>query len=461
MTARTLILCFVAILLTGLPVVAQDSGDGTGSASATSEAAQGGADYGMGLGLGVQSFTDPDSGDTETYQSLSLRPDFAIGKFGIGLDVTLNYRFTGGESGNEFQVREEDWVPDDDTNFFELYLPKIQYLRWGRKGDPLYVQAGGLNNATLGNGFIVGGYSNAQFLPNRRIFGLAFDMDGKLFDFPYVGVETFAANLAAFDVMGGRLYTRPLVPTEIAVLEDLQIGTTFVADTQPFYHASKDPTYTGPANADNDVLMWGVDFRQPILSNPAISLAVFGDYVRQDEANGAMLGTGGRLVRFITYGAQLRFIGENFIPTYFDSTYDLSRVEQYAIYTSEQTVVKQHMGWLASAGFSLLQDRLVFNTTMEGPIGTDSGTYPKLRSSFRLEQGIVPGVSLQANYTKRRLEEPADVFSAENAVIGAQVNYQTGPAVISLIYDLEYDPYAQDDSPWDVTSRLETSISLF
>ncbi|MEE8440578.1 MAG: hypothetical protein V3S41_02560, partial [Spirochaetia bacterium] len=175
-------------------VFAQDEGGGSD------------LDFGLGISIGAQSFPNPDftgtgtEPGTITYQSVGMSPDLAFGKFGIGLDVTLNYRFTGGVDGTDFEIRREDWIPDADTSFLELYLPKLQYIRWGLKGDPLFVKLGSIDDGMLGNGFIIGGYTNTQYLPERRIFGMGLDVDGQLFNFPYVGLETFAGNLAAFDV---------------------------------------------------------------------------------------------------------------------------------------------------------------------------------------------------------------------------------------------------------------------
>jgi len=415
--------------------------------------------FGLGLGLGVQSFENPD-GTVETWQMLGLKPDFSFGKLGVGLDLTINYRFTGGD-GNDFEVRKDDWVPTGDTNFFELYLPKIQYIRWGMKGDPLFVKLGSIEDATLGNGFIMGNYANTLFLPDRRIFGLALDVDGKLFNFPYIGMESFIANLAAYDVMGSRLYVRPLAGTEIPVLKELQLGGTAVTDLNPYYYADKDPAFTGTVDNRAEVLVWGADFRLPIIARKALSLATFGDFVSENQNYGGMVGLGGRIIKILTYGAQIRFIGDNFIPVYFDSTYDLSRVSRYDVYNASTTVIESYIGWLASAGFSLFDDTLVFNTSLEGPFGNPAGVEPTLRGSLLLAQGLVPHISLQGNYVKQDIGSFSDLGSARDAVIGAQINYQTGPAVISLIYDLKYDPYATGSSPWVVTSRLESTISLY
>ncbi len=456
---------------------------------------------GLDIGLGVQSFANPDfdplnPGATPeylTWQSVDLQPDIAIGQFGLGLDLTLNFTFTGGENGDEFQIREEDWLPTADRTFLEIYLPKFRYIRWDQKGAPLFVQLGTIDNGTLGNGFIMGNYSNAQFLPDRRIFGLSFDLDGRLFQFPYVGFESFVANLAQFDVMGGRLFVRPIAWADIPIIQNFELGGTFVVDTQPFLHAQKDPEspyWLGldaptavPENAN--VLIWGLDFQQPIITADFFSLSAFGDIVSQtatlDElpdptvpptdpgavSTGGMIGFGGRILGVINYGGQVRIMGEDFMPVYFDSAYDLFRVRKYQIYSGEVEGPPEFAGYFATLGFSFLEDAIRFNVSLSGPFDTaadDPGSSfknPRLRGEFVLEEGILGGLSFEASYDKQNITDLADLIDPTDAVIGARINYRTGPAVISLVYDVKYDPYTNGDEPWIITSGLESSISLF
>ena len=225
--AKSLRRLALMLLLSGLlaGVAFAQEGGSSGSVKPT---------FGLGLGIGVQTFNEP--GGPITYQSLSLSPDLAFGKFGVGLAVTLNYRFAG--TGSSFEVRLADWwpqAPDLVTlqTVAAIYLPKVTYIRWGVKGDPLFVKLGSIDDATLGNGFIVGDYANTLVLPSDRHFGLNFDIDGSLFGFPYVGLETMAGNLAQFDVIGGRLYVRPLVGTKIPILKNLEFGGTVAADRSP------------------------------------------------------------------------------------------------------------------------------------------------------------------------------------------------------------------------------------
>ncbi len=419
-----------------------------------------GFNFQMDLEIGAESINE---GDSEvSYQMLSIKPDFAFGKFGIGLDLTFHYRFDDG-NGN-FDFREEDWTTSSDRSFLDIYLPIFQYIRYGHKGDSIYGKIGSIQDGTLGNGFIMGNYSNTNFLPEQRMVGLAFDLDGKLFNFPYVGIETFAGNLAKMDVFGTRMYIRPLTSLDIPIIKDLQIGTTVAFDTEPdslydFTEIDELTTYSPEA-----VSIYGVDFKQPIISNNAFSLALFGDIAFQSgDSNtntGSMIGVGGQLAKFINYGLNALFLSDNFMPFYFDSVYDLYRETKYEIYDGSVTV-DGYNGWLASLGFSFLDGMFVFNTSVDGAFNRVDGketTYPHIRSVLVLGEGLLPGIFLDASYDKRYIEDWADLIDPDNAVIGANINYKTGPAVITLGYNLRYVP---EDGSWDTTSKLSTSISLY
>ncbi|MFQ3620185.1 MAG: hypothetical protein SNJ78_04465 [Spirochaetales bacterium] len=425
--------------------------------------------FGLGLGIGVQNFPNPEyTGlNTEpqylTYQSLSLSPELGWGKFAIGFSFILNYRFTGGSSGNQFEVRKEDWEVGSFEEFMEIYFPKISYIRYGRKGDPLYVQMGTLENATLGNGFIVGNYSNALYVPETRLFGLSMDIDGSLFSFPYLGIETFVANLARFDLVASRLFTRPLVNTSLPILQNLQVGATVATDREPDYFAKRTPNYptTLLPPSDANVLIYGIDFQLPLIRRDLFQLSVFGDGVGQKEAWGAMLGTGGKVFHFLTYGAQVRFLQDQFIPTYFGATYDLFRPLQYFVY--DGTVEKKGgAGWLASLGFTALQDKIRFTTQAEGPFNEIEGNTFTWRAFFVVKEGVVPGFSFDTLYEKQNMDDWADFLRwREDALIRARINYRTGPALISLVYTLRYDPSVPGDNKWIVTSGLSSTISLY
>ncbi len=268
--------------------------------------------------------------------------------------------------------------------------------------------------------------------------------------------------------MGARLYVRPLIGTEAPIVRNLQIGATVAVDRDPYRYS--DATEEGIAallgidTGDANVWLAGADFRQPILDTAGLSLAAFGDAVTQKgDAYGAMLGFGGRIIRIFTYGAQIRFVGDNFVPVYFDSTYDISRAERYML-TDGAASSPGFIGWFATLGTSLLNDSIVFKVSVEGPFGKVDDNdqnylnYPHATGYFEVAEGLLPGFFFDASYDKLLIREARDLITSEGAVVKARLNYRSGPAVISLFYLLRYATNDWDDP--EVSSGLETLVQL-
>jgi hypothetical protein len=445
-----LICCALLFSLAVLPpLAAQEVPSGAGSP------------FSLGMGFGVEGFGD------RTYQRLSLMPELTFGKFGIAFDLFMRFNFEDGT----FDLREEDWVPEKPTfkEIAGLYLQKFRYIRYGFKGEPLYVKFGSIDDATLGNGFIMGAYANTLFLPETRIFGLSFDLDGALFNFPIIGLETHIGDLSAFDVIGGRFYIRPLALTDVPIFKNLEIGTTVAADTDPFRYAdssTKDAAELVGIDTD-EARMWalGGDIRIPLLDTSVITLDTFGDIATlKAKSLGGAVGIGGRLVKIVIYEAQIRLIGDDFLPVYFDTSYDISRSERYSLIEGDLST-PGFTGWLGTLGLSILNDRLVLLVTVEGPFGKVDDNednflnYPHLRGILLLKEGLIPGFFFDISYEKMLLREFADLGSPEGAIARATLNYRTGPALISFFYQMRFE---EDDweSP-ETTSGLQTSIQLF
>lgn len=126
------------------------------------------SDGGSPFKIGFSASLATETIDTVTYQSLGLIPDFGFGPLGVGIDFSFHFRFyekAGGPFG--FYPRAEDWYDKNlsGAQNFDKYLSRIVYVRWGKKGDPLYVQAGLLPGTTLGSGFLVGATPTAPCAP--------------------------------------------------------------------------------------------------------------------------------------------------------------------------------------------------------------------------------------------------------------------------------------------------------
>jgi hypothetical protein len=262
----------------------------------------------------------------------------------------------------------------------------------------------------------------------------------------------------------------------------MEIGFSGVWDTDAFIYANpseSDPTKWhinygsglssyGPGDSAATVQVYGMDIIEPLLSGPAASLALYGDAVVQNPSDprvGGMVGMGGRLFSFLTYSAQVRMNGEDFQPVYFDRAYDLEKVERYEVY-SGRISKEGGTGYLGSLGFSLLQNGLVFYTSVEGPFSAPTGSatdnplqYPFLKSSFTLAEGVLPYFDFQFWYEKKGIDSWSSLISPENALIGGLLNFRIKSAVISWITDVKYNPATPGD-PWTVSSSIQAGVNF-
>ncbi|MDX9827008.1 MAG: hypothetical protein RBT73_04620 [Spirochaetia bacterium] len=449
---RLIFILAIAVLV--FPLAAQASPDAGGGFSAA-------------LLLGsdlLPSASDPTK--LESWSKLGLQPDLSLGKFGIGLDLTFRFQLYPSPN-TPLQIYEPDWIPQAGQSVFDVYLPKIMYLRYGLRGiDPFYIKLGSIDDFSLGNGLIVSNYANTSFLPGLRIFGLQFGLDGLVFKFPYMGIEALAGNLARLDVIGGRVFVRPLAFLGKSLPAKLQVGLTGVMDRDPL--AYTDAADLALYSASEAIYVIGADLTLPVLSSKAVSLTAFVEGARQTSgALGAITGINGRLLGFIDYGAQLRALQGGFIPAYFDTNYDFYRDERFNFVKTLASPGDFNLGWLASLGFTFFKEALEFSVQLDGPFSPipsppgneDSGAYPHLKGGFVLAEGLLPGIFLTAGYEKYFIGKKTtffkDLLDPEDAVIGMSINYKTGATVLTLGYVYSWDPTTKD---FDVSSSLSASV---
>ncbi len=429
--------------------------------------------FGMGMFFGAVTL------EGTVYNSIQLMPEFEIGKFALAMNI--DFRFT--MQDNQFRVYEKDWYfPDGGTfsEYLNLYLTKFEYIRYGTAVDPLYIHLGALPGVNLGTGFIVGGYTNMNLRPERKLFGAELIFDGSLVNFPYLGIDVFTSNVSNWDLFGARLYARPLAFASSSLINRLEVGFSGVWDTDAFVYANSslsDPTKWhmnygsgessyGKGDKAETVQVYGMDIIEPLLSSPAASLALYGDFVVQNPSDpkiGGMAGLGGKLFSFLTYSAQVRMNGEDFQPVYFDRAYDLEKVERYELYSGNASR-EAGTGYLGSLGFTMLQNGLVFYTSVEGPFSMPTGSaaynplqYPFLKSSFTLAEGVLPYFDFQFWYEKKGIDSWSSLVSPDNALIGGLLNFRMNSAVITWVTDVKYNPATPND-PWTVSSKIQAGV---
>jgi hypothetical protein len=242
--------------------------------------------------------------DGRSYTSISLRPEFTFGKFGVGLRIDLLF-----DNQDNFKFRTVGW---EDAS---AIARSILYARYGYKGDPVYVKLGSLTAATIGHGFIMWQYSNEASYDQRR-FGAVLDLD-----FDHVGIETGLSDIGRADLFGGRLYFRPLYSLEIPVLSNLEIAGSAVTDLNPDHNKE----------TNDDLLVYGADVGLPIVKSQVFKTVLYFDYAKfRNFGEGK---TAGINFGFPNIGSvfsldvrfERRWLGDQFIPSYFNTLYELER----------------------------------------------------------------------------------------------------------------------------------------
>ncbi len=372
--------------------------------------------------------------DGVIWYNLSLFPEIAFGKLGIGLYIQILYNDEGG-------IREDDW----DT--WEDWAQIIYYIRWAHKGDPLYIRAGALADTTLGHGIIVGHYNN-QLDINKRKIGLVFDVNMDSW-----GIETMTNDVLKARVMGVRGYLRPLAKSSLLLLDRFAVGATYATDIDP----------DDDKNTRNDgVAVFGGDVELPLITTKAFNAILYDDLAKirpeddtirqqfEDDKSdwGNAVGLMGKVV-IINYRVERRNFKKNFAVPYFDSFYEMERATKLATVAANTEDLK---GWYGELSYGIMgfYAMLAYEDY--------EGRNPRMRGEAMLK-GVVPRISFKMIYDKKEIENfPKDLGELDrNSLLSTEIGYQMTPNFETvIIYRQAFDK----DGNVTKTSSLQTRFSF-
>ena len=193
---------------------------------------------GPGLGLGLGSVTL----DGTVYYQLALRPEFSIGKIGIGLDLV-------GYMDAQGNFRPDEWDEYSDI------IDKVMYLRYGTDQDPFFFKIGAMPQMQYGFGALMNSYSNMTEFPQVRRTG--FELGGRLGE--NIGLKGFTADLKEFRTGGGLVGLRGTY--RLSKKFPLTLGINVVGDLNQ-YGGLKDKDDDGVPDlldAFPDSIDWAID----------------------------------------------------------------------------------------------------------------------------------------------------------------------------------------------------------
>jgi len=177
-------------------------------------------------------------------------------------------------------------------------------------------------------------YNNSPSFDARKI-GLVFDVD-----FGTFGFESIYSTFGEAGVVGIRGHVRPLKFTslgEIPIIGNLEVGGTFAGDFNQ--NASViTGTYTAATNTINktnsngSLQIIGLDLGLPLLSTGIVNLKLYSDFTKiinfgSGVATGIIAEFNGMGIVNASAKLERRFNNARYIPSYFNSLYEIERFQ--------------------------------------------------------------------------------------------------------------------------------------
>jgi hypothetical protein len=389
--------------------------------------------------------------DGDVFYLFTMTPEFAIGKFGLGIDLNLRFNRQG-------KIRVGDYV------HFSDFLRIIRYARWGLKGDPFYIRVGALDYSWLGHGFIMYNYRNSASYDMRRT-GIELDADFEKF-----GFESVYSDVTAGSLLGLRGYVRPVKFTPAAgvpIIGGFEVGATYATDLDK--NSGKTYGVTGgvPSTrlsdaADNGrMAVYGFDVGLPLLSLPVLKSTLYGDYAKITKfGHGAAVGIdlhfSGMGLLYIGAKYERRFLGDRFLPSYFDALYEHDRFMMLDTvnFASKAELIQyatKSEGYYGELMISILN---TFNIVggYQAPVGV------KNQGVFHAElqtPAVIPQIVFGAGFDKRNIGPVLKLD--ENSILYSELGYKPMPyMIVSMLYQWTFAK--QPDGTYATQKRVEPKV---
>ncbi|MEX2190576.1 MAG: hypothetical protein WEB33_07725 [Bacteroidota bacterium] len=368
--------------------------------------------------------------DGQPYYLFNLMPDLSFGKIGVGLDINIRI-------GKNGKIRSEDFDEGYD------YLRLIRYLRYGMKKEPIYARLGVLDYSRLGHGFIMYNYRNSASYDLRK-FGMELDLDFEKF-----GFESVYSDFGSGGIFGMRGYARPLKFTSLAnipIIGGLETGMTYAVDFQENADMTSPNGTLASATDGGSMGVFGLDIGFPLLSLPSINSTLYFDYAKiGGYGNGAAAGIDLNFTGLGVVGLGMkyerRWMGDQFLPSYFDAFYERERyvpIDTTSFVSKAQALkaATQTEGYYGELSLSILG---TFNIVgaYQSPVGV------KNQGMLHLEfdpGDVIPGVILSAGYDKKNVGR---VFKLDNNSL-FYVNFGYKPLPFLFVSTMYMWTYTED-----------------
>ena len=247
--------------------------------------------------------------------------EFSMLGFGVGLPVRFILRNDDDIPTSGAIFPKEDW--DDARDWVAI----LNYFHYGHSGDMFYFYFGEQKNRYVGNGSIVGAYyGDLRLYHPQRGVNLEINTD-------YAGLDFFMDDVTPPNVIGGRVYVKPISFLKESYGNNLEIGASYFADIfAPYEIKGKSDNEYGREITDSNFQIFGFDASFRVLAMKYYQLTLYTDMNKIVDAGfGMHFGAKHKLMLPTSTDMQIlsrwevRAMEPDYIPSYFNTFYDIER----------------------------------------------------------------------------------------------------------------------------------------
>ncbi|KAB2909296.1 MAG: hypothetical protein F9K26_03865 [Ignavibacteriaceae bacterium] len=366
--------------------------------------------------------------DEKPYYNIRLTPDIGFKKFGLGLDLNLEFSPEG-------KLRDENYKTASQI------LSIIRYVRYGHKNEPIYARIGTVDYYTLGLGNLIYMYNNSISFDDRKT---GFNLD---LDFDKWGFESMYSDFASGGVAGIRGFVRPLRFSEsaakIPVLNNLEVGLSFAGDFNK--KAKVLPVYDNANNmigTEEKGAMTGfsADLALPVVNNDVVDLKLYSTYTKLNDFGsgfnaGFVLGFKGMGLFSVSTKFERRFNEGKYIAGYFGSMYE---VERFGKAMSLDNMGESDNGWFGALRADVADYATIYGSYQRLDKTPHSGIL-QLKTDLSPKDGQYV---LTAGYEKAGIQSESEIFTADDRSHAyVEVGYKPYQYLtVSLVYHWTFLP---------------------
>ena len=479
--------------------------------------------FGMGMGIGSVTL------DGVLYNQLALRPEINIGKIGFGLDLVLYLDFEGNIRTEDWDIADDPSKLLDKILYIK-YGQKTDPL-WVKYGsiEGMTLGNGGLLNSYsnmmefptvrrigFNTGFNYGPVGGELFFANLKDFSRGGTLTG--LRATYTVSENFPLTLGINFVTDANMFSGLKDADDDTypdVFDDFPDSSNMWNDTDgdgiPDPHvgldsarwdidADGDNLYDYGVGIDTSILLkakpfslednkaaakgYSIDIGYPVFTGKVFSLGVYSEFnslsfpsavtvdstFNRIERSGTGITVPGlrmSLFSILKLTVEYRIANGSFVPSFFDQSYDLTRVvtttvgDSTAIMTKDMFVFDENSNDFSSSGVfgsaSLNLFDLVSFTASYASMVAEMDTINSFNMFINLNADNIPKVSTATAYFQRNNDtNPFDFENpSENTIMGYRVGYEMSKGV-SLIWD--FRQFYRDDGTGNLEPIKQTTI---